>query len=365
MPAGRDRVRLYHRVRSAHLERASVLPAATIVYGGRRYDFEESAAGRLELVHASGWRLARFMLGTPIAALEVNEPLMLHGIRQTSLALAAVAVRRAIGGPRTRVVSYSIENLDPRALEAPLRLRHRMGARLDRALSRFVWRRVDRIVYGTAAAQDLYARVFASSSRRPESRLVPALPAPALPSTEEKRPDQVVFLGAFVGRKGFPLVVDAWPSVARARPGARLVLVGKGELGALAEGLASRDPTVEVIVDPPRERIRDVLAASQVLVLPSQRGPAWREQVGLPIVEGLSYGCTIVTTPETGLASWLAENGHRVIEPGADAGILAQALLDALDAPVPATDVLASLPDEDGRLAADGWLFDGIPANRR
>jgi glycosyltransferase involved in cell wall biosynthesis len=90
-------------------------------------------------------------------------------------------------------------------------------------------------------------------------------------------------------------------------------------------------------------------------VLPSQPSATWREQVGLPIVEGLSYGCTIVTTTETGLAGWLSEHGHRVVAADADDGELAAAVAAALLNPV--EDVVASLPDHDGRLAADAWMF--------
>jgi glycosyltransferase involved in cell wall biosynthesis len=110
-------------------------------------------------------------------------------------------------------------------------------------------------------------------------------------------------------------------------------------------------------VDPPRAQIHQLLASSQVLVLPCQPTPSWREQVGLPIVEGLSYGCTVVTTTETGLASWLAAAGHQVTSADATAEELAAAILAAVRHPLQAGDVLASLPDVDGRLAADDWLF--------
>ena len=69
-------------------------------------------------------------------------------------------------------------------------------------------------------------------------------------------------------------------------------------------------------------------------MLPSQPTSAWREQVGLPIVEGLSYGCTIVTTTETGLAGWLSEHRHRVLPADANEAQLAAAIIDALRRPV-------------------------------
>jgi len=114
---------------------------------------------------------------------------------------------------------------------------------------------------------------------------------------------------------------------------------------------------VRLVVDPPRPEIRDILAHSRVLVLPSQPSPTWREQVGLPIVEGLEQGCAIVATTETGLAPWLQEHGHAVVSRDADAAALARAIIGQVDAGDRAASIVASLPPLDGRLAADAWMF--------
>ena len=98
---------------------------------------------------------------------------------------------------------------------------------------------------------------------------------------------------------------------------------------------------------------------SSALALPSQPTPIWREQVGLPIVEGLAHGCTIVTTTESGLAAWLAAHGHSVIAPGSGAKPLADALVAALQSERGPEAVTADLPAIDGRLAADAWMFTG------
>ena len=95
----------------------------------------------------------------------------------------------------------------------------------------------------------------------------------------------------------------------------------------------------------------------------AQPTTTWREQVGLPLVEALSYGCTVVTTNETGLAGWLADHGHQVVPGAAATAELAAAVVRALRAPLTVGAVLASLPAEDGRLAADRWLFDDVPVD--
>ena len=96
----------------------------------------------------------------------------------------------------------------------------------------------------------------------------------------------------------------------------------------------------------------------KVLALPSQPRPRWREQVGLPIVEGLANGCLVVTTTETGLSAWLSAHGHQVVPPDAGAVALASAVLAAIDDLRAPADILATLPAVDGRRAADLWLFE-------
>jgi glycosyltransferase involved in cell wall biosynthesis len=114
---------------------------------------------------------------------------------------------------------------------------------------------------------------------------------------------------------------------------------------------------VSVVVDPPRARVHALQREASVAVLLSQRTRTWREQVGLPVVEGLAHGCAVLATTETGLAAWLEEHGHAVVDPAADPERVADVLVGLLDARRPAATVLADLPDVDGRLAADAWLL--------
>lgn len=349
-------MRIYESVRTAHLERAHQLEPAAIVYRRRRYDFDEELTRGLELRRTSARGVARLMFASRPREVEINEP-MSDGPLFTALALLGLELRRVLGGERAIVTTYAIANLDPvvilRRFRGP---RSRVRLAVYRVLSRWIWRRLDRIVYGTDAARDLYHEVFPS---RPdlEETTIAALPVPRDVRDDQKQDGTVVFLGALVERKGFPLLLDAWPLVRAQRPEARLTIVGKGALADRAERAAASDPSIELLVDPPREQIFAVLDASRTLVLPSRPMPAWREQVGLPIVEGLSSGCSIVTTTETGIADWLAEHGHAVLPADADAAALADAIVSQLDAGRPASSVLADLPEVDGRLAADRALF--------
>ena len=350
------RARVYGSLRTAHLERAAQLRPAAIVYSSKRYDFDPAAADGLEIVHADGGEAAALIARSGLDAVELNEPLMLGSLPTT---LRVIAALRRRGSRRPIVVSYLIGNENPFTAASAPRWRTKVRRRLERAAAGWVWRRIDRAVYGTLAAQQTYEAVLGASGAR--TALIPALPAPCDRDDEPaKVANRVIFLGALVARKGFRQLLAAWPLVAAAVPDARLVIAGKGELADAARALTAGDPSTSFVEDPPRATIHRLLAEAQVLVLPSQPSATWREQVGLPIVEGLAHGCSIVTTSETGLASWLAENGHSVIDPPDDVTCLAAAIVAQLRAARSADSVLAALPSRDGRLAADDWLFAGV-----
>lgn len=352
------RARLYESIRTAHLERAHQLKPAAIIYRQRRYDFDADLARGLELIEASPLRAALILARSDVTALEVNEPLMLSSLPSTAVALLALAARRLLGGRRVLVVSYAIGNSDP----YPQRLRHSWKSSLrkvvERRLAAIVWKRVDRLAFGTAAARDTYHGLLPQSDGRTEV-LIPAVPAAcSCEPGQFSDPHRVIYLGDLSQRKGFPLLLEAWPSVRNANPAARLTIVGKGALVDQALASAAADSSIDVVIDPPRSEIHRHLRHAQVLVLPSQSTPIWREQVGLPIVEGLAHGCSVVTTTETGLASWLAEHGHSVVAAGCSAGALGEAIKDQLLRAAGRSDVIATLPQLDGRLAADSWLFE-------
>ncbi|MGH1550683.1 glycosyltransferase family 4 protein [Leifsonia poae] len=339
-------------VRTAHLERAHEFSPASIVYRDTRYDYDPGLERGLDIVRAGNLGAAFLLARSHVDTLEVNEPLMISASVRSALAIAAVRIGGSLRRRRTRVVSYAIENLFPPPAAS---IKGRIGRRLRLLLARFVYANLDRLAFGTDASRELYRRTYGAG--RAATATIPALPAAAHPANAGVRTPSVVFLGAFDERKGLPLLLDAWPLVRERRPQAGLLLIGKGPLESRARASADADPSIDLLVDPPRDAIWDALATSKVLVLPSQRRPRWREQVGLPIVEGLAAGCVVVTTSETGLADWLTDEGHYVIPADADAATLAAAVADALGDGRTPGDLLAALPATDGRRAADDWLF--------
>lgn len=358
----RRRARVYQSVRSAHLERFHALEPATVYFIDRSYDFEGALLTGLDIVPcASPWDLVRRLRRDGVDDLEINEPLMVPGIKTAMLAMAAVrwASPRTRRGSRTRIVTYAIENSDPF-----VHLRDKLGRRTPayRWGARFLLRHVDRLAFGTEMARETYAPYL--SRFRGTSTVVPALPTPCLdcvgpdgPAAAERGP-VVAFVGAFDERKGIRALLEAWPRVRSEVPGARLLVLGKGPLEDLVRSAADADPSIELTLDPSREAIHAAFARARAATLLSVPWRGWREQVGLPIVEALSHGCEVVTTGQTGLATWLRDHGHQVVPTApAEPAEAARALVRALATTRGPGDVLASLPARDGRLDADRWMF--------
>ncbi|WP_300681137.1 glycosyltransferase [Nocardioides sp.] len=352
-------VRVYRSLRTAHLERFAELEPATVFYRHRNYDFDATLLEGLDVHQVDGaLDLALRLLRRDVATLEVNEPLMLAATRTSLAAVAAVRLRGAVRRRRTRVVAYAIENLDPFAT-AQTRVRRRARRSAHRIATRLLVGALDRLAFGTEAAARTYRPWL--HGPRPETAVIPALstPCPTCPSSGGPQQGEragVVFLGAFDERKGLRQLLAAWPTVGDLAPEATLRLLGKGALEPLARAAAATDPRVTLAVDPSRVEIHAALAGARVVVLLSQPSPTWREQVGLPIVEALAHGCEIVTTAETGLASWLHDHGHRLVAADAAPGDLAATIAEALASARGPAEITADLPAVDGRLAADRWL---------
>jgi hypothetical protein len=353
-------VRLYQKLRSAHLERAHQQTPASLLYVERRYDYDPALEAGLDVVRAGTWRAAALVALSRVRVLEINEPLVRIGLLRTLATVRAARTSARLRRQPVDVVAYAIENRDPFTVPLVSRvpLLGRARDAVHRRLTRRVARSTDRLAYGTPASRELYTRLHAGDLAHAASTLVPALPAACdCGPLTDGTPTAVVYVGAFEERKGVPQLLAAWPEVHAQVPTATLTLIGKGPLTSAVQQFASGRPEVTVVVDPPRERIHAELRRAGTLVMLSQPRPRWREQVGLPVIEGLAHGCHVVTTDQTGLADWLAAHGHEVTGTAADAAVTADAIVRAVRSGRTPQQVLADLPAVDGRLAADRWLF--------
>jgi glycosyltransferase involved in cell wall biosynthesis len=349
-------VRFYPLVRTAHLERAQDLAPATTLYFGQRFDFDPSLAlGRPDFLRVGLTGALRHLIQSPPTHLEVPEPLWIRYLPHSFMLQVVAKVSAWTRGTRATVVTYAIENAWAEGLPQSLH----QSQLLRRACSltfRTLTKLVDRIAFGTPAAQDSYAVIGGPAWQHTrESRLVPALPSPCKCGTPTKAPATALFLGSLEQRKGVPELLQAWPEVSSLLPSAQLTILGKGPLLQEVAIWARDRPEVRVIVDPGRDVIHAELRRHHALVLLSQSEGNWREQLGLPILEGLAHGCRIVTTSETGLAQWLTDHSHLVLSPASRPSEIARCIALALT--TSSGDVCQALPLTDGRVEADRWLL--------
>jgi glycosyltransferase involved in cell wall biosynthesis len=163
------------------------------------------------------------------------------------------------------------------------------------------------------------------------------------PPDDPRRPSQTATRFLFVGRpvagKGLPVLAAAWRAAGLAPGEAALVLAG----GAAGSGPdagsrpdAGPDPAAPGAVDPSivslgaltPEQLRDVYAACDVLVVPSQPTRTFREPWGLVVNEAMNQGLAVIATDAVGAAGGglVRDGANGVIVPAGDERALAAAI---------------------------------------
>jgi glycosyltransferase involved in cell wall biosynthesis len=358
-------VRVYGRLRTAHLERFRQMVPARVLYWQTRYDYDPSEADPANPpVRLGRVGILRELLRRHHAAVDINEPSMVDRWGFLVLQVLAVRLRSLLARRRSTIAAYCMANADP-ALE--VRVRYHLPLPASRLATKVMMsllvRGCDRLAFATPASREMYEGYVGAATLARRARVFEAVPTACAcladpdHQGDQRRADQVVFVGGFLEHKGIRESMAAWDELLVRRPDARFVVIGKGRLLPEVERWAASRPSVTLHVDPPRSTIHHALRTSGVLVLLSQRAGHWREQIGLPIQEGLGHGCEIVTTSETGLAGWLEAHGHAVLDPASPAAAVAGALDAAIERAARRTGSLAELPDEDQRFVADRWMM--------
>lgn len=136
-------------------------------------------------------------------------------------------------------------------------------------------------------------------------------------------PVRLVVVALLSPQKGIEYLLRALSALREAVGDVTLDVVGDGPSRAELEALASREVPPGVVTFhglQGRERIAELLHASDVFVLPSVA-----ESFGVVLVEALAAGLPIVTTRDVGLAG-VIENGLGEVVPARDVTALIQAL---------------------------------------
>lgn len=129
------------------------------------------------------------------------------------------------------------------------------------------------------------------------------------------------FVGAVEEAKGIIYLLQAWSEFKTQAPSARLIVVGNGDL---LERLKGENPSAEtsgVLFTGFRNDSRRILAASDVLVLPT----LW-EGLGTVLLEGLLAGCALIASNVGGVPEIVLDKKTGLLVPPRDPDAIAFAL---------------------------------------
>ncbi len=123
-------------------------------------------------------------------------------------------------------------------------------------------------------------------------------------------PPVVGFVGRLLNQKGVDLLVRAVASMGEPRPS--LVIVGDGpERAALEELIAGLglSSTASVLPGVPHTEMPGLLAAIDVLALPSRTVAKWKEQFGRVLIEGMAAGCVVIGSDSGAIPEVIGDAG--------------------------------------------------------
>jgi glycosyltransferase involved in cell wall biosynthesis len=147
-----------------------------------------------------------------------------------------------------------------------------------------------------------------------------AAPPPSGAHTNET----VLFLSRLDPKKGVDVLLDAWPRVRAARPGAALMIAGTGDRRFVTSLESRATAGVSFIGFVTGADKAACLASAAVFVLPSHH-----ENFGIAVLEAIAAGVPVVISPDVQLAPWVERQGVGVVV-RRDPAELARALIAVL-----------------------------------
>ncbi len=224
-----------------------------------------------------------------------------------SLALAQCALLKR----RAKLICFTWENI-ARRVGVP-------------GVERFNLARCDGIIAGNSdAARIVRAKKFSKPIVvTPQLGVDTELFQPRVAPEKEARAFTIGYIGRLVAEKGVWTLLAALANL----PNAQLVLVGDGALRddierwIAARQLAARVRLVSAL---PHEEIARVMNTLDVLVLPSQTTPTWKEQFGHVLIEAMASGVPVIGSNSGAIPEVIGDAG--IIFPEGDVSALRDAL---------------------------------------
>jgi glycosyltransferase involved in cell wall biosynthesis len=277
--------------------------------------------------------------------LEGDLPFPHRRVRQRELAtLAANGLYRAVVCPTGGRVAPGAVWLGTRRAHVPLILWASLWAHPRTAAHafsylplRYLYRSADAVVtYGPHVSAYVRARGARNVHVAPQSVdndfwSAPAIAAPSEPAWPAGAGTKFLFVGRPAREKGLAVLMEAWRASGLRAPTAALVLAGVGSFPPWVPAGGAAWPRRDEVVclDPvgPVE-LRNLYAASDVLVLPSIPTRTFREPWGLVVNEAMNRGLPVIATDAVGAAAGgLVRDGHNgLVVPAGDGAALAGAL---------------------------------------
>ncbi len=156
-----------------------------------------------------------------------------------------------------------------------------------------------------------------------------AVATPTDPGWPARAQVSFLFVVRPVAGKGLPVLVSAWRIARITSPTSALVLAGADQHRAL-DGNAGEasDPPIARLGPLEPERLRDVYAACDVLVVPSIQTRTFREPWGLVVNEAMNLGLALIASDSVGAAAGgLVRDGiNGLVVPAGDPMALASAI---------------------------------------
>ncbi|UFS57870.1 glycosyltransferase [Subtercola endophyticus] len=352
-----ESIRLIPELRSVHITRYYETTPAHMLYFTEKYDLVGVDVPK-QFRKVNLTLALRLLRGSRATVLEMPEPLWVRFL-PTGVAIALTwKLSGLITGRKRILVTYAMENNELGHLIGGNRRVPPIFVRaFGLGLGLYIRLLLDKIAFATEGSQNLYMSI--PFVRSVEHRLFEELPSDAGDKQTVPDPDACVFVGVLEERKGVAQLLTAWEEVERLNPTATLTIIGPGPLADRVTSWASQNPSRRKYLGQlPRAHVQRRLATAVTLIAPSIPDGRWREQVGLPIKEGLSHGLTVVTTDQTGLASWLRQHGHQVVAASNITAELPAAIKLALEHPLARASVIGSLPHIEGRYQSDAWIHE-------